>query len=223
MVVSEYALREGIILDTIEKKYMLKDEDHLSDLRFRSVMHIAENFRVEKEHSTHVTNLSLMIFDASKKLHGLGNQEREYLEAAAILHEVGAFVSHSLHHRHSYYLIRNAEMLGFTENEKEIIANIARYHRKSHPKAKHVEFARLSTEDQDIVRKLAAILRVADGLDRSHTSSISKIDCRINDKTVKFILHGKKGSDLGLEVWGAESKKSLFEETFDVNAEFEIG
>lgn len=222
MIVSEYALREGIILDTIEKKYMFRDKSHLSDIRFASVIHTAENFRFEKEHALHVTDLSLKIFDASKKLHKLGDSEREYLEAAGILHEVGSFVSHSQHHRHSYYLIRNAEMLGFTENEKEIIANIARYHRKSHPKAKHPEFVKLSTEDQDIVRKLAAILRVADGLDRSHTSSISKIECRIQDKTVKFILHGKKGSKLELEVWGAESKKSLFEETFDVKAEFEL-
>ncbi|MFI5212258.1 MAG: exopolyphosphatase, partial [Ignavibacteria bacterium] len=128
MMISEFALREGIILDTIEKEFMLKDKDHLGNIRYNSVMHIADNFRIEKEHSAHVTKLALKIFDLTKKLHKLGHTEREYLEAAAILHEVGGFVSHSQHHRHSYYIIRNAEMLGFTENEKEIVANIARYH-----------------------------------------------------------------------------------------------
>jgi exopolyphosphatase/guanosine-5'-triphosphate,3'-diphosphate pyrophosphatase len=222
MVISEYALREGIILDTIEKKYTLKDEDHLSDLRYRSVMHTAENFRFEKEHAMHVTELSLKIFDCTKELHKLGNTEREYLEAAAILHEVGSFVSHSQHHRHSYYLIRNAEMLGFTEGEKEVIANIARYHRKSQPKAKHPDFAKLSSEDQIVVRKLAAILRVADGLDRSHTSSIKKISCKVEDKTVVFILKGANETSLELDIWGAESKKELFEQTFDCSIKFNV-
>jgi exopolyphosphatase/guanosine-5'-triphosphate,3'-diphosphate pyrophosphatase len=224
MTVSEFALREGIIFDTIEKQYMLKEGDHLSNLRYASVMHIAENFRVEKEHSKHVTELALKIFDLTKKLHKLSQQEREYLEAAAILHEVGAFVAHSQHHRHSYYLIRNAEMLGFTENEKEIIANVARYHRKSHPKTKHVDFVKLTEDDQKTVRKLAAILRVADGLDRSHTSSISVKDITavIEDKTVTFTISGEGGSDLALEIWGAESKKQLFEEVYGVKAEFKV-
>jgi len=223
MLVSEYALREGIVLDTIEKKYMLKAQDHLSDLRYKSVMHIAENFRIDKEHAMHVTRLALKIFDSIKKLHKLGNTEREYLEAAAILHEVGSFVSHSQHHRHSYYLIRNSEMLGFTENEKEIIANVARYHRKSHPKAKHVDFAKLSPEDKLLVRKLAGILRVADGLDRSHTASVKNIETEFDNNTVTFILSGGDGKNLELDVWGAESKKSLFEETFECKVKFEAG
>lgn len=225
MTVSEYALREGIIFDTIEKLYMNKpgsDENHLDNLRYTSVMHIADNFRVEKEHSMHVTGLALRIFDLTKKLHKLSRIERECLEAAAILHEAGVFVAHSQHHRHSYYLIRNAEMLGFTENEKEIIANVARYHRKSHPKAKHTDYAKLSPEDQQSISKLAAILRVADGLDKSHTSSITKIESRAENKSVTLIIEGKDGSNLELEIWGAESKKHLFEEVFAVKLEFEV-
>jgi exopolyphosphatase / guanosine-5'-triphosphate,3'-diphosphate pyrophosphatase len=222
MTISEYALREGIIFDTIEKKYILKRGEHLSDIRYRSVMHALENFRVEKDHAMHVTELSLKIFDATLDLHGLAGAEREYLEAAAILHEAGAFVSHSQHHRHSYYLIRNAEMLGFTENEKEIIANVARYHRKSHPKAKHEEFSKLGTDDQLVVRKLAGILRIADGLDRSHTSSISSIEFINNDKTAEFILSSGNETNIELEIWGAESKKALFEETFSVKVEFKV-
>ncbi len=221
MTVSEFALREGIVFDSIEKKYKLKKEDHLSDIRFRSVMSTAENFKFEKEHSMHVTGLALKIFDQTKKLHKLGWQEREYLEAAGILHEAGLFVSHSQHHRHSYYLIRNSELLGFTENEKEIIANVARYHRKSHPKLKHIEYMKLNTEDQLIVKKLAAILRVADGLDRTHLSSVKNIECNISDDEVIFML-SDGDSNLELEIWGAETKKELFEETFGVKVKFEV-
>lgn len=219
MMISEYALREGIVLDTIEKEFMLKDKDHLGNIRLNSVMHIADNFRIEKEHSAHVTGLALKIFDLTKKLHKLSNTEREYLEAASILHEVGGFVSHSQHHRHSYYIIRNAEMRGFTENEKEIVANVARYHRKSHPKAKHTDYSKLTPDDQLVIRKLSAILRIADGLDRSHTSSIKEIECEIEDGKVTFLISGNTDS-IELEIWGANSKKKLFEEVFGVEVVF---
>lgn len=222
MTISEYALREGIIFDSIEKEYMLRQGDHLSDLRSQSVMHALENFRIDKEHALHVTNLALQIFDETKSLHKLGNTEREYLEAAAILHEAGTFVSHSSHHRHSYYLIRNTEMLGFTENEKEIIANVARYHRKSHPKQKHTDYSKLSPDDQAVITKLAAILRIADGLDRSHTSSIKKITCTIENKTAEFIIESSNSESTELEIWGAETKKQLFEETFGVEVKFTV-
>lgn len=219
MMISEYALREGILLDTIEKEYLIKDKEHLGNIRYGSVMHLAENFRIEKEHSAHVTKLALNIFDGTGKLHKLGNTEREYLEAATILHEVGGFVSHSQHHRHSYYIIRNSEMLGFTENEKEIIANVARYHRKSHPKLKHPDFAKLSGDEQLVVRKLAAILRIADGLDRSHTSSITEIKIEQEENRIIFNITGN-AENIELEIWGANSKKKLFEEVFGVEVIF---
>jgi exopolyphosphatase/guanosine-5'-triphosphate,3'-diphosphate pyrophosphatase len=150
-------------------------------------------------------------------MHGLGDAEREYLEAAAILHEVGLFVSHTQHHRHSYYLIRNADILGFTENEKEIVANVARYHRKSHPKEKHEGFRLLTSEDQDVVTRLAAILRIADGLDRNHASMVRRVSVRRSGRSVRMMLtpRGKRSPDL--EIWGSERKKQLFEETFGVN------
>jgi exopolyphosphatase/guanosine-5'-triphosphate,3'-diphosphate pyrophosphatase len=114
-------------------------------------------------------------------------------------------------------------MLGFTENEKEIIANVARYHRKSHPKAKHPDFVKLGEDEQIVIRKLAAILRVADGLDRSHTSSIRNITAKIDDEKVTFTISGEGENDLALEIWGAETKKQLFEEVFSVKAEFKVG
>jgi exopolyphosphatase/guanosine-5'-triphosphate,3'-diphosphate pyrophosphatase len=221
LTVSEYALREGIIMDTIEHKYRLKENNHLEDIRYKSVIHTAENYAYEKEHSMHTAKLALKLFDETSTLHKLGGQEREYLEAAAILHEVGFFISHSQHHKHSYYLIRNSELPGFTENEKEIIAGAARYHRKSHPKLKHPDFAKLSDEDREVVTKLSAILRIADGLDRTHNFVVEDIKCVINEKEVKIILSTSKDTSADMEIWGAESKKGLFEEVFGVKVSFE--
>lgn len=224
LTISDFALREGIILDTIETRFMLKTHDHLRDIRFKSVMTLAQNFRYEEGHSRHVAELALRIFDQAQYLHKLSYSEREYLEAAALLHEVGCFVSHSQHHRHSYYLIRNSEMLGFTENEKEIIANIARYHRKSHPRQKHEAFVKLNTEDQIIVKKLASILRIADGLDRTHSNAVKDVIITPGKEELTMTLESSAANNnqLELEIWGAESKKALFEETYGVKVRFEV-
>lgn len=221
MTVSEYALREGVVFDTIEKRYMHKTAGQLDDIRYKSVIHIAENYRYDKEHSLHVAALALKIFDQTREIHQLGPVEREYLEAAAILHESGCFVSHSQHHRHSYYLIRNSELLGYTENEKEIIANIARYHRKSHPKPKHPDFAKLSADDQFLIRKLASILRSADGLDRTHTSAVRDLICTRENGTLLITVKPHPGKSLELDLWAADQKKTLFEETFGLKVKFE--
>lgn len=222
MTVSEFALREGIVLDTIEKQVQRKSFHHLVNIRYRSVLHLAQNFKYEIQHSHHTAHLALRIFDQTKKLHHLGDEEREFLEAAALLHEIGFFISHSQHHRHSYYIIRNSEFMGFTDSEKEIIANVARYHRKSHPKLKHEEFARLSSDDRGVVVKLSALLRIADGLDRTHSSVVKDVTCKVLTKSAFFFLHREKRVPVDLEIWGAERKKDLFEEAFGLRVKFKM-
>jgi exopolyphosphatase / guanosine-5'-triphosphate,3'-diphosphate pyrophosphatase len=222
MVVSEYALREGILLDTIEKKSRGKHHHNFDDIRYQSVLHLADTLRFERLHSTQVAALALRIFDQTRDLHHLGNAEREFLESAALLHEVGLFVSHAQHHRHSYYLIRNSELFGYNEYEKEIIANVARYHRKSHPKPKHEAFGSLDEKGKDIVRKLASILRIADGLDRTHSSLISDVICRRSRNTITFRLRKVNSSPIDIEIWGAGRKKELFEETFGIQLRFKV-
>jgi exopolyphosphatase/guanosine-5'-triphosphate,3'-diphosphate pyrophosphatase len=211
---SGYALREGIILDSIEKLHLKHKATHLYNIRYNSLVHLGEMYQYEKTHAHHVTSLSLSLFDQTKKLHGFGEREREYLQAAAILHEIGGYVSHSFHHRHSYYLIRNADLMGFTENEKEIIANVARYHRKSHPKAKHETFSLLSTDDKRVVTRLAAILRIADGFDRSHASFVKKVKVTARGKNVQISIKPKSSENYNMAIWGADRKKKLFEDTF---------
>lgn len=219
MTVSEFAFREGILLDTVEKRNR-KPGIHLHDIRYNSVVHLAENFHYEEGHARQVCGIALRLFDQTAALHGLGQQERGYLEAAALLHEIGLYLSHAQHHLHSYYLIRHAELLGYTEDEKEIIANVARYHRKSHPRDKHPSFGALDPETRAIVSKLAAILRVADGLDRGHSASVRDVRFTRRGRSARcrLVMASRKSADI--ELWGAERKKQLFEEVFGVTLTF---
>ena len=155
---------------------------HLSDLRRASVLRLAEQMDEDRDHSAQVARLALELFDATADRHGLGDDSREVLEAAALLANVGLFVSHAGHHKHSYYVIRNSELLtGFTDREIELIAQVARYHRKSAPRRKHPEFAALDREDQRRVRVLAGLLRVAVGLDRNHAARVTSVARRVAD------------------------------------------
>ena len=222
MTVSDYALREGIFLDTIEKLHAARTRDYLNNARLNSVMHLARSFNYDEEHAGQVAGLALSIFDLTDKLHKLGAVEKELLEYGALLHDIGMSLSHSQHHMHSYYLIRNSELMGFTENEKEIIANLARYHRKSHPKLIHEGYGNLSDKEKTIVRKLAAILRIADGLDRSHSKMVERVKCRISRKKVVFNIKPMRKKRAELELWGADRKKQLFEEEFLRKAVFRV-
>lgn len=217
LTVSDYALREGIVLDTVEKKFAGGRVHHLADIQKTSVRHLADQFEPDVSHSRHVARLALEIFDKTQPLHGLSRLDRNYLETAALLHEIGLSISHSQHHKHSYYLIRNSDIAGYTELEKEIIANVARYHRKSHPKEKHEGFRGLGEEERSVVRRLSAILRIADGLDRTHRSVVRSVDIYRRGKGVHLRLRATRRPNLDMEIWGAERKKQLFEEVFGVS------
>ena len=181
-VFSEAALREGVLLDTIAR-LQGGALHHLRDVSRRSIRALAERCDDDLAHSAHVATLALQLFDATESLHGLPADAREYLEAGALLANVGLVISHSKHHLHSYYVIRNSELTGLTDTEIEIIAQIARYHRKSAPKASHAEFGRLSPEHQRLVKTLAGILRVAIGLDRSHDGRVRSVMAQVRKRS----------------------------------------
>jgi len=212
LTISNYSLREGILFDTINKEHHTLLKEDLSDIRYKSIIKLAENSRYDKAHSEQVLKLALRIFNLVGKEFGLTEKDEEYLEAAAILHDIGHSLSHAQHHRHTYYLIRNCELLGLNDEDIEIIANIARYHRKSHPKIKHENFSRLSPHNKERVKKLAAILRIADGLDRGHNSVIKDIEIEKSDKAYQFIAKTENNINPELEIWGANLRKELFEE-----------
>ncbi len=149
-------------------------------------------------------------------MHGLDEAAREYLEAAALLANVGLFISHTKHHLHTYYVIRNSEQLtGFTDREIEMIAQVARYHRKSPPKPEHEAFARLWPDDQQLVRSLAALLRVAIGLDRSYECRVATVRCEDDGERLTIELVPAGEGDITLEHYAADARKALLEEVLD--------
>lgn len=224
MTFSDHALREGVLLDTLHRRGGGDVLHHLRDVSRRSVRHLAEMCDDDLEHSEHVAELALQLFDTTQHLHGLDTAAREYLEAAAILANVGLFISHSKHHLHSYYVIRNSEILaGFTDHEIEMIAIVARYHRKSAPKQSHAEFARLDDGDQALVRTLAAILRVAIGLDRSHDRRVTSVEVRHEDSTLTLVAHAPAASDISLEVYAASERRDLLESVLGLGVEVVAG
>jgi exopolyphosphatase/guanosine-5'-triphosphate,3'-diphosphate pyrophosphatase len=211
MVVSENALREGVLLDALARERGA-GLHHLRDLRRRSVVHLMEAMDEDPVHSERVAALALTLFDETRRWHGLSDAARELLEAGALLANVGLYVSHSGHHKHSYYVIRNSDRLtGFTDHEIELIALLARYHRKSVPKAKHPEFARLRPEDQELVRALAGILRIAIALDRTHAGLVEGVSARAAGRTVVLEVRPRPEADLSLELFTAEERKDLLE------------
>ncbi|MEY2720204.1 MAG: hypothetical protein RLZZ273_1570 [Bacteroidota bacterium] len=213
LTVSGYALREGIVFDTVQQQREMGLRHHLTPLRYQSVQHVCDLYRVRRRHAEHVKTLSVQLFDQLIPLHGMGDRERELLEAAALLHDVGYHISADQHHKHSEYIIRNSAMPGFTSNETELIASIARYHRKSHPKKKHTAFAMMSEEEQRIVLVLSSILRIAEGLDRRQQAVVRELLVTLDQSE---LLIGLKTSAVvpDIELWGAERRKELLEETF---------
>jgi exopolyphosphatase / guanosine-5'-triphosphate,3'-diphosphate pyrophosphatase len=219
MVVSGYALREGALLDAFQRTHGAALH-HLHDLRRRSVVRLAEMMDEEPSHSAHSARLALMLFDETTTLHGLGDEDRELLEAAALLANVGLFVSHSKHHKHTYYVIRNSDHLsGFTDHEIEKIALVARYHRKSAPSAKHAEFASLRPRDQEAVRTMAGILRVAIGLDRTHAGHVTGLRAHTHRRSLVIEVDQVEGSDISLELYTATERRELLEQVLGLRVE----
>ncbi len=224
MSVSSHALREGVVLDRLARRRDASDAlHHLGNIRRASVLAVAARYEEDIVHAEHATNLAMQLFAQTCDLHGLDNDDLDILEAAGLLHNIGRFVSHAGHHQHSYYLIRNSEhLVGFNDHEIEVIAQVARYHRKSHPKAKHAPFAALGSTDQRRVRVLAGMLRVAIGLDRTYRRVFSGLGAEINDDTLTIRLFSDPTADVELELFTARERRSLLVDALDRRVEFEV-
>src|SRR5262245_61065270 len=165
----DLALREGLVLDYIHRNSArIRKAERYPDVRRRSVIELGERCGYWPEHAQQVARLALSIFDQTRSVHGLSEREREWLEFGALLHDVGVHISYERHHRHSYYLIKNGDLRGFQPQEIEVIALIARYHRQATPKKSHEGYTDLSGMQRLTVKTLSAMVRLAEGLDRSH-------------------------------------------------------
>ncbi|EAZ92331.1 Ppx/GppA phosphatase family protein [Crocosphaera chwakensis] len=221
ITICERALREGMIVDWMLSHGLIEDRlSFQTAVRQRSVYKIARKYQVDLGYGETVANFAVSLFEQlAGVLHDWEKSERELLWSAAILHNCGVYISHSSHHKHSYYLIRHAELLGFTEIEIETIANIARYHRKSTPKKKHDAYSKLPDQYRKRIKQLSAILRIAVALDRRQIGAIKDIHCKYDEEYKKLHLHlipSNSQDDCALELWNLDYKKVVFEDLFDV-------
>jgi exopolyphosphatase / guanosine-5'-triphosphate,3'-diphosphate pyrophosphatase len=206
----DMSLREGLVLDYIARhRKEIAQADRYPDIRRRSVIELAERCNYWPEHASQVARLALAIFEQTRSVHGLTDREREWLEYAALLHDIGVHISYEGHHKHSYYLINNGDLRGFEPHEVETIALIARYHRRATPSGRQKRFADLPRKRRRTVRTLAAILRLAESLDRSHAQSLSGVV--LHDRGKDALLQVRTSGDAELELWAAARHAAPFE------------
>ncbi len=223
--VHEGGIRDGLLLREIDEMFGRGGRRRRGTPdRMREVRRFAAKCNYEKPDSEHVAHLALRIFDQLRERLGpeygwlFAEGNRELVEAAAVLRDVGYLVNYARHHKHSYHLIVHSDIGGFSPRELEIVANVARYHRRALPKRSHPNFENLSVEDRRIVRGLAGILRIADGLDRTHTQSVSDVGVEVEDAQVVFRVECE--SSPAVNIWGAERKAKLFRQVFEREPSF---
>ena len=213
MVTSDWALREGIVLDAVR----VHDPDDWSDdpraLRRAAVVGLARRCGSDIDHSEHIARLASSLFDQTRSLHQLGDADREMLEFAALLHDIGQHVSRKGHHRHAAYLVDHSQLRGFAPDEVEFLAALVRHHRRGDIKASEPRAAALDKGARERLRKLAALLRLADGLDRGRRGVVEDVDVQIGADLV--VLRLQVSEDAELELWGVRRRRDLFEKVFE--------
>ena len=225
--VSAYALREGVLFDAARQSEHHRHLDplhHLSDLRRSSVEHLLTVTEPAVDHAHHTAELALQLFARTEAAHRLPPEYAELLEAGALLANVGRHIAHDAHHKHSYYIIRNTDQLtGFTSHEIELIAQVARYHRKSAPKRTHSEYVALSPFDQQAVAVMAGLLRIAIGLDRGHRQVVQGVRCSLDSQGQKLTIGvvAPGSVDASLELYTADARKALAADAFRLDVTFE--
>ena len=213
MVTSDWALREGLVLDAVR----VHDPDDWSDdpraLRRAAVAGLARRCGSDVQHSLQVARLALSLYDQTQSLHEMGPADREMLEYAALLHDIGQHVSRKGHHRHAAYLVDHAQLRGFAPGEVEFLAALVRHHRRGDIKASEPRVAALDKPSRDRLRKLAALLRLADGLDRGRRGVVEEVDVAVGTDLV--VLRVQARDDAELELWGVRRRRDLFEKVFE--------
>jgi exopolyphosphatase/guanosine-5'-triphosphate,3'-diphosphate pyrophosphatase len=212
LVLAPWALREGVIIDHLRREAADAEAEAGETPRHAAVVAFARRFAWDEPHVRRVTDLALSLFDQTERLHAMGPEERDLLLCSSLLHDVGAAVAQSAHHKHSLYIIQNADIEGFTHRELALMANIARYHRKALPAEHHVEYMTLSDEDRRLVRRLGALLRLADGLDLDHFQLVDGVRVAETGDALTLELHSR--DEPGLALWAVDRLSDLFEAEF---------
>jgi len=220
ILIPRVSLKDGVIQEILEQA---KGAEHLLDLREQvgvSCREMVVRYKLDQKHTEKVADLALSLFDQTEPLHGLGKQERIYLEAAALLHDVGYFISMQKHHKHSHYIIANSEIVGLTPAERLIVAGISRYHRKATPDPAHPEYEALPKKDRSTVSSLSAILRIADALDKEHNSAVRSVECRLQNGSL--LLRAVSRKSCRLEAMRVTANAAMFRDHFGVDVQLTI-
>jgi exopolyphosphatase/guanosine-5'-triphosphate,3'-diphosphate pyrophosphatase len=218
--VSRRGLRDGLMVDLLQQRYSESGPWHPDADRAESLDQVCQKYLYDAAHAHHVSQLALNLFYQLHDLHGLPEKYASILHAAAMLHDIGLFLAGPKHHRHSYYLIKSSGMNSFNRLDLDLVANVARYHRKAHPSPKHLGFSQLSPSNQEIVRKLSALVRVADAFDFKHGQQVDSLSCTFK-KARNLTLSAASSANLTDEIRWAEQKGKLIQEVFNVDLTIE--
>ncbi len=217
VLVNERGIRDGILLQMISALPGQPQAPSEPADRMEWIRVFARKCRSNELHCEHVASLAGQIFDGLHVAYDLPPWGREILQAGALLHDIGYIINHATHHKHAYHLIMHGDLPGFSPHEVELIANVARYHRRAFPRKRHANLRQLGGEDRRVITKLAAILRVADGLDRAHSRMVAGVRAEDTGKRVRLVLEAMALPQV--EMWDAERKAGLFLEAFDTQLE----
>jgi len=216
----DLALREGLVLDYIVRNSaQIRKVERIPDVRRRSVIELAERCQYNADHARQLARLALAVFDQTRAVHRLDDRAREWLEYAALLHDIGMHISYERHHRHSYYLIKNGDLRGFEPGEVEIMALVARYHRRATPKKSHDGYGDLGAAERRTVKWLSACVRLVEGLDRSHAQVLAGLD--VYDRGEDFLIRLRTQGDAELELWAAHRHVATLERLLGRTVRFE--
>jgi exopolyphosphatase/guanosine-5'-triphosphate,3'-diphosphate pyrophosphatase len=216
VLVPRSGIKDGLLVEVVHGHFdSFSAEDHV-DVVLGSCRAMGKRFHYEAAHAEAVLEHARQLFDQTRELHGLDDRARALLEAAALLHDVGVAVNNDGHHKHSHYLIESSDLVGLTHDERRAVALVARYHRKSPPTRDHEEFMALRRRDRTVVERLAAILRLADALDRQHAQVVRGIDVTITADAVEMRprLTGENPTRLTLEAKAVAAKGAMFAQLF---------
>ena len=217
----DLALREGLALDYIHRnRAQIAKVERYPDVRRRSVIELAERCNYGPAHAQQVARIALSLFDQTRGVHGLTDREREWLSYGALLHDIGLHISYTRHHRHSYYLIKHGDLRGFEPEEVEVLALVTRYHRRATPRRSHEGYGTLRSQLRRTVTILAALLRLAESLDRSHAQSVSSVDLLPSGDA--YLARIGPAGDVELELWAARRSVAPLEEILGTLVRFEL-
>jgi exopolyphosphatase/guanosine-5'-triphosphate,3'-diphosphate pyrophosphatase len=217
LVAPGMGLNEGILDELVEKHFDVWDYGGEAAATVESATRLGRRYHFDEPHGTLVSRLSTDLFDQLRPVHRLGDRDRLLLHAGAMLHDIGDFIRYEGHHRHSHYLLMNSDIVGLSPRERAVVANLARYHRKSGPDVSHPNFRDLERDDRARVRSLAAILRIADALDREHAAKVTAVRAVLEKGRMRLHLTGT--TQRQLEEWTVARKSELFREVFDLAIE----